>query len=156
MSEKNKSYKMEFSIAVIALTTALVSNWDKINPKKEIEKQSINSMQVQDTIPKSKPTMIELSASFDCRKAQTNIEKIICKDSTISHADGQLGILYKKIKNDLSANNYSRVQKEQRLWIKQRDEKILNICQSTEGLDVDCVVRIYEQRTYELNKILSK
>ena len=68
----------------------------------------------------------------------------------------QLGILYKKIKNNLSANEFNRVQKEQRLWIKQRDDKILNICQSTKGLDIDCVVRIYEQRTYELSKILAK
>ena len=88
MSENKKSYKMELSLAIIALTTALVSNWDKINPEKSVEKQSIISKPVKDTKTKQKSKITELSASFDCRKAQTNIEKVICKNTSISHAAG--------------------------------------------------------------------
>ena len=105
---------------------------------------------------KPKSVVMGLSASFDCKKAETDIEKVICNNSSISNADGQLGILYKKIKNTFPAREFSRIKKEQRLWLRQRNNKILNTCQSTKGLDIACVVRIYKRREYELNKILAE
>ena len=109
MCEEKKSYKIEIFITIIALATALISNWDKIIPKEEEARHPKNQIE-------KNPTLIELPASFDCRKAQTNIEKVICKDPSISHADGQLGILYKQVKHKVSENKYKNIKKEQKLW----------------------------------------
>lgn len=156
MSEEKRSHRVEIILASLALATAVATNWDKIFPKTESTKEYALADTQGSSELMSQPSVVKLPASFDCRKADTNIEKVICNNPSISHADGQLGQLYKRVKNNVSEHSYKSIQDEQRLWLEQRDKKIMNICSSTNGIKVNCVVRLYNQRTYELEEIISK
>ena len=61
-----------------------------------------------------------LGASFDCAKASTEIERAICGDAALSELDSALGAAY------LEARSIPRIKdevtKEQRKWIKTRNE----------------------------------
>lgn len=74
------------------------------------------------------------AASFDCAKALTNIEKIICVDDAISKLDEELNAAYKAaLKDKKQADAIKQAQKQ---WVKER-----NGC-----VDADCVTRAYEVR----------
>ncbi len=75
-------------------------------------------------------------ASFDCTKATTKVEKMICQDTELSRLDEKLSQIYssftlltKEIKTD------------QRAWMKQRNQ-----CQ-----DRNCIKESYQTRIQELN-----
>lgn len=75
-----------------------------------------------------------LAASFDCGKAATNIEKLICKTPSLSKADEELSAVYKQaVAVALIAD---AVKKEQRVWIARR-----NKCPSAQ-----CLAEEYETR----------
>jgi uncharacterized protein len=73
-------------------------------------------------------------ASFDCKKAQTKVEKIICTETGISELDDELALAYK---NALKDDKRSRsIRQEQKQWLKQR-----NGC-----ADAVCVKNSYAER----------
>ena len=75
-----------------------------------------------------------LPASFDCTKASTSVEKIICGDPQISHLDGQLANLYSAALR--TGASPDAVRASQREWMKRR-----NAC-----ADSSCVKGAYEER----------
>lgn len=79
-----------------------------------------------------------LPASFDCRKAATSVEKVICGDPQISDLDGQLAKLYAAALR--TGASQDAVRTAQRAWIKLR-----NGC-----ADSSCVKAAYEERIAEL------
>jgi uncharacterized protein len=85
-------------------------------------------------------TTITSAASFDCSKASTNIEKLICSNSVIGQLDKDLSILYK----DKRLSNEGIVQ-EQREWIRKRND-----CK-----DESCIENIYRIRILELTNASS-
>lgn len=81
-----------------------------------------------------------LGASFDCSKAKSDVEKMICQDDELSKMDEKLSEVYtsfylltKEIKTD------------QRAWIKQRNQ-----CQ-----DTNCIKEAYATRAEELTTSLA-
>jgi uncharacterized protein len=84
------------------------------------------------------------AASFDCAKASTDVEKMICSDSAISQLDSDLGVAYKAAMD--KAENKDLLKQEQRLWLKAK----LNTCQN-----VGCLSDVYSQRIAQLNAIQS-
>ena len=56
------------------------------------------------------------AASFDCVKATTSVEKLICSVKTISDLDDILSSRYKAVL--LSASDKDAVKAEQRSWLK--------------------------------------
>ena len=59
------------------------------------------------------------AASFDCAKAATNNEKLICSDSALSKLDEDLNSAYKKsLQINLQAESIKHRQKQ---WIKERN-----------------------------------
>ena len=81
------------------------------------------------------------AVSFDCSKATTKIEKIICSDNELSKLDDQLSSTYKtslQVERDADAIRHG--QKE---WMKAR-----NACQ-----DVACIRLAYEKRISDLSPI---
>ncbi|MBP1680711.1 MAG: hypothetical protein H6Q35_1050 [Proteobacteria bacterium] len=85
-------------------------------------------------------TISLFGASFDCDKATTKVEKMICQDEELSKLDKKLSEVYtsfylltKEIKTD------------QRAWVKQRNQ-----CQ-----DTNCIKELYQVRIKELNTSLS-
>lgn len=79
------------------------------------------------------------SASFDCSKASTFIEKKICSDKQLSDLDELLMLAYKKARSNSTDSN--SVKKQQRTWLKETRNK----CQNT-----DCLKRVYTARIKDL------
>jgi uncharacterized protein len=78
------------------------------------------------------------AASFDCAKASTKIELVICDNPEISKLDDELNTAYKEaLQNQEQAD---AIMQAQRQWVKER-----NRC-----LDVNCVKNIYEHRIASL------
>lgn len=80
------------------------------------------------------------SASFDCAKASTVVEKSICNNAPLSALDDQLTAIYSKAFKASSAQ--SELKKQELDWIKTKR----NIC-TTE----DCISAAYISRIAELN-----
>jgi uncharacterized protein len=78
------------------------------------------------------------AASFDCAKARSKIEKLICADSDLSNLDQDLGEIYSMdLARDIDAVN---LKTSQRTWLAKRD-----LC-----ADSMCVKQAYEDRLAQL------
>ena len=73
-------------------------------------------------------------ASFDCAKAGTKVEKMICASAQASQLDGEMALTYRYTLQTLA--DPDTVKKEQRQWLKGR-----NKCQ-----DESCLIEKYRQR----------
>ncbi len=80
--------------------------------------------------------------SFDCAKAATPVEKILCTDegSLAAARDGILGEYYKALKD---MGGHEAVLAGQPAWLRKRD-----LC----GTNIECLERAYDQRLAELAK----
>ena len=84
------------------------------------------------------------SASFDCAKAKTKIEKQICSNTKLSELDDKLTALYNKV---LAQSPVPEDTKEQqREWVKGSR----NVCK-----DAACLERAYASRICDLEKELN-
>jgi uncharacterized protein len=81
------------------------------------------------------------AASFDCAKAASRIEKLICSDAELSKLDEELSTAYKAALEDVK--QAVLLKQWQRQWLKER-----NGCS-----DVDCVKQVYEVRLFTLQHI---
>ncbi len=78
------------------------------------------------------------AASFDCEKAQSKVERMICGDTELSRLDDELGEAYE---DALEGNsNAANVRNAQKQWIKER-----NRCQ-----EAACLSTLYRQQTIAL------
>lgn len=82
------------------------------------------------------------AASFDCDKAGTKVEKMICADSELSKLDEELGKAYSKAR-DVSSEP-DRLKQQQKDWIKERNKCV----------DSQCLSQRYEARIAELGKVM--
>jgi uncharacterized protein len=84
---------------------------------------------------------IAQAASFDCSKAATTVEKLICGDTEISKLDDELSLVYKSaLQNETLAATIRLTQKQ---WIKGR-----NHCQ-----ELACLKTSYQTRIRELSDL---
>jgi len=77
------------------------------------------------------------AASFDCGKATTKVEKMICADPELSKLDGGLGKLYQDSLDKATEEQKKRLVTEQRHWLKHTR----NICK-----DEPCLKLAYWSR----------
>jgi len=86
-------------------------------------------------------TVMAHAASFDCAKARTHIEKLVCQDPTLSKLDDRLQTVYQWASSKLGPGD---LRGEQRDWLKtQRD-----VCK-----DKVCLKHRYEDRIQMLLQI---
>lgn len=78
--------------------------------------------------------------AFDCAKASTRVEKLICADKKLVELDRELNKLYR----EASKREPQGIKDEQRQWLKSR-----NSCP-----DVACVSAAYEDRVDELKSFI--
>ncbi|MBI1175144.1 MAG: hypothetical protein GC139_07755 [Sideroxydans sp.] len=78
------------------------------------------------------------AASFDCAKARTKVEYMICDNPELSRLDDELAASYKMVLQDKS--KAEEIKQEQKRWLKER-----NNC-----LDAGCVKNTYELRMGQL------
>jgi uncharacterized protein len=90
---------------------------------------------------------ISLAASFDCKLATNNVEKMICNDAELSYYDSVLGQTYQSLlitSNDPSVAEWrSELKKEQIAWIRTR-----NNCKNR-----NCIKKAYDTRIKEIVNI---
>lgn len=79
--------------------------------------------------------------SFNCEKASTNVEKMICADQTLSDADSVVSDMYKEVLS--TAGNPNQVKQEQRQWL----TKVRNSCKT-----LDCLAKAYDMRYNKLQR----
>ena len=60
--------------------------------------------------------------SFDCAKARTQTENLICSETTLAEMDGALGRVYVSLRSTLSSSQADALLDEQRRWLKSRDK----------------------------------
>jgi len=84
------------------------------------------------------------AASFDCAKAKSAVEKMICADAELSRLDEEMAMLYKQAlqKNEKYA---AAIRQEQKDWLKH----MRNVC-----ADVDCVRQAYLSRYVSLSPMM--
>ena len=78
--------------------------------------------------------------SFDCAKASTQAEKMICADVYLANLDNYLASNFRSVKAAIVSSDQERLIADQRAWLKQR-----NSCKSTE-----CLKDIYRTRIDEI------
>jgi uncharacterized protein len=74
------------------------------------------------------------AATFDCKKASTFAEKVLCSDSQLSAMDDELGRLYKGAL--AGTPNNETLKSDQKAWLSLRDQ-----CR-----DSDCIKKAYADR----------
>lgn len=80
------------------------------------------------------------AASFDCAKAKTSVEKLVCSDPSISALDDALNEEYETATAVNSDEENSSLRAQQKAWLASR-----NKC-----ADIACLRRSYEKRIKEL------
>jgi uncharacterized protein len=83
------------------------------------------------------------SASFDCNRANTAVEKLICGDNELSKLDDELNNVYKSALMKLKANDRQNLLEEQKSWLKYTRA----LCD-----DLTCLKKTYAQRIKELSR----
>lgn len=84
------------------------------------------------------------TASFECERADTPVEKAVCADADLSLLDEELAAAYTQATSSSQAGN--ALQQDQRLWIKNR-----NAC----GPEIPCIKGQYAIRLAHLFRIQS-
>lgn len=84
------------------------------------------------------------AASFDCAKAATKVEKLICADAQLSAQDETLAAAYRQAASITPGG--AEPKQSQRAWLKRR-----NAC-----ADVDCIAESYRQRVAELEDAIGQ
>lgn len=79
------------------------------------------------------------AASFDCAKAGTKIEKMICASPTLNELDSDLASIYKE-----AVGKDSSIKQDQRDWIKERNQ-----CSN-----VECLEQSYKERIATLTNFI--
>lgn len=86
------------------------------------------------------------SASFDCRKSSTEVEKKICAHSELSKLDDRLSAIYDyAMSHTIHADGKSILRKEQREWLSMDRDRCA---------DVGCITNSYHRRINELESSL--
>lgn len=86
------------------------------------------------------------AASFDCEKAKSAVEKMICADAELSKLDEEVAQAYGKAKTSISNEKWKElIQKRQKQWLRER-----NTCD-----EAICVKNIYESRLASLKLALA-
>jgi uncharacterized protein len=115
--------------------------------KFSIAKQSgENMLHVIFTLALLLPVTAAQAASFNCEKARTEVEMIVCRNNEISKLDDLLSKLYNRTYDNFINSNYSPILtadlvKSQKTWLK----SVRDTCK-----DAACVKHAYESRINEI------
>jgi uncharacterized protein len=97
--------------------------------------------------------------TFDCAKAQGEVEKMICSDAALAALDRQLDGVYKVASAKAKGKLATQLREEQRGWVKGRNEcwkantKTWITASWTVDTVKDCVDAQYRLRTSELQAV---
>ena len=89
------------------------------------------------------------AASFDCRKATTARERMICADPELSKLDETLDATYRADLSKLDEVGATSIRSDQQLWLKSLDVPCLPVEGAGEGIRA-CLHFRYSERVYRL------
>jgi uncharacterized protein len=92
----------------------------------------------------SPPTAVPGKPSFDCAKAASGAEKLVCGDAQLTTLDRETAQLYRLASSHVSGKQLTRLRATQRGWIKGRDD-----CWKASDHRA-CVLASYAGRIHEL------
>lgn len=95
-------------------------------------------------LPVSLPSLADTPPSFDCSKAHSSAEQLICKDAGLAALDNELAALYPKALANFSPEQAKTEKATQRGWIKGRNE-----CWKDQD-PRQCIESSYQMRITEL------
>lgn len=133
--------------SIIAQTASVASSSTaaetQVQPTKVAEVLPTEPMQQNEHMSPSEIALAaakpDIVASFDCDKASSKIEKLICSDANTANADSELAETYRAAL--ARSNDKISLRKEQRDWLSRER----NTCADTE-----CLMRATEARTTAL------
>jgi len=102
--------------------------------------QNTNQQPIQ-APPINPTTQISISPSFDCAKASTGSERLICSNANLATADVEMSKIYRQVINNTT--DKKTLMREQNKWRKTNRDA----CK-----DVACVLNSYVVRTKQLNE----
>ena len=85
---------------------------------------------------------LAVKPGFDCQKARTPIEKLICGSDVLSNQDRQMSQLYKSLLNQAAEKDRGQIRDEQRIFLKRRDK----LCNLDPTAAEECLREIYQER----------
>lgn len=96
--------------------------------------------------------------SFDCAKAKTTADRLICADAGLSKSDRSLAAAYAKLKAAESPDSFATVQKAQRGWLDSTIRSCVGDAPTPETLGdrnpiVDCLSVAYADRAAALSDL---
>ena len=86
-----------------------------------------------------------LAASFNCGRATSCTEHVICQTPQLSRLDSRMTRLYDELQDMASRRGARRLLNSQRAWLDNRDS-----C----GCNANCLVGMYESRIMLFNEVL--
>lgn len=87
-----------------------------------------------------------LPASFDCGRAQTEVEHAICRSPPLADADGRLARAYGSRLSAMTGSARERFVESQRVWLSERDRAAHTRCRQAGAIDPMCVLDVYDER----------
>jgi uncharacterized protein YecT (DUF1311 family) len=100
---------------------------------------------VVDSVEKIGP----FQTSYDCSKAEKEIDHAICYAPAVAALDLEMGRIYRERLRKLTTNKKQRLQQDQMKWLAQRNYECGNIYKWW----VECLTDKYRQRIAELQKL---
>ena len=85
-----------------------------------------------------------IEPSFDCSQARGEVEKLVCRDSSLAELDNLLASAYATARENFPDQDRKSLQKSRQRWLKQR-----NSCATAEDM-ARCTRQAYEQRITDL------
>lgn len=85
------------------------------------ESENVAQNSAQDDTPSESVNLTpsqNTKPSFDCAKANTNAEKLVCSDDELARLDNELANAYKNARNSLDNASKKQLTNEQKSWLK--------------------------------------
>lgn len=108
----DESQTSEQSLNVGENSTQSVSSDESVNLN-ENSSENVAQNSAQDDTPSQ-----NTKPSFDCAKASTNAEKLVCSDDELARLDNELANAYKNARNSLDNASKKQLTNEQKSWLK--------------------------------------
>jgi uncharacterized protein YecT (DUF1311 family) len=90
------------------------------------------------------------TTSYDCTKAEKDIDLAICYSPSVATLDLELGRLYRERLKQFSPEQKQKLQQQQRDWITNRDKQCVIY-----KWWVECLSNLYQKRIAELKQAAS-
>ena len=163
-SSGNNVFKVMFVMVIIAIFVVVIIYYNNSNKNKEVTSQSFTPSPAAKTSrhkanKTSKAKKVTTTAeeaydntttqnqtqsirpSFDCGKASTTAERLICSDSELAQADVQMAQAYFAAR--ANAPNKAAFIREQAAWLKNQR----NVC-----VDANTMLQVYKERISQLSR----